>query len=221
MDELITKHAAIMDKHDPGKKVALMVDEWGTWFKGTPGASALWQQSSLRDALVAGATLNIFHKHSDRVRMANIAQMVNVLQAMILTNGEQRILTPSYHVFEMYKVHQDATNLPIEMASPAYGYRGDSIPALSVSASRDAAGAVHISLVNLDPHRPAAIAVNLKGLRVQSATGRVLTAAAINTYNDFGKPDLFEPQRLDALKLQAGALSVVLPSKSVTLLELK
>lgn len=221
MEEIITKHAVIMDKFDPQKKVPLVVDEWGTWFKRTAGASVLWQQNTLRDALVAGVTLNIFHRHSDRVRMANIAQMINVLQSMILTQGEKMIVTPTYHVFEMYKVHQDATNLPIEIATPAYRYGSESIPALSVSASRDRDGAVHVSIVNLNPHCSASIASTLKGITAKTVTGRVLTATAMNDHNDFGLPDRFEPQALTTASIEAGTLKVKVPAKSVTLLELR
>ena len=218
LDEVISKHAAIMDHYDPQKQVAMVVDEWGTWFKGTPGQSSLWQQNTLRDALVAGIELNIFHKHSDRVRMANIAQMVNVLQAMILTQGDQMIVTPTYHVFEMYKVHQDATNLPIEINSPRYSYGDQSIAALSVSASRDKAGLIHVSIVNLDPSKPAHIRANLKGVTIVSATGRVLTAPAMNDHNAFGEPDRFEPKPLDGISFSGSQVSADLPSKSVTVL---
>jgi len=221
MDEVITRHSAIMDRYDPDKKVAMVVDEWGTWFKGTQGASTLWQQSTLRDALVAGATLNIFHKHSDRVRMANLAQMVNVLQSVILTKDDQMILTPTYHVFEMYTVHQDATNLPVELQAPTYSYGSDSIPAVSASASKDAAGLVHISLVNLDPHRPLRLTADLKGITATRAAARVVTAAQMNSHNDFGQPDLFVPQALENIRLQGQTLTVDLPAKSVTVIELK
>ena len=116
MDELLRKHSAIMDKYDPEKKVALIVGEWGAWHEVEPGTNPgfLYQQNSLRDALVAAIHFNIFHKYADRVRMANIAQTINVLQAMLLVKDEKLVLTPTYHVFEMFKVHQDATNLPIE-----------------------------------------------------------------------------------------------------------
>ncbi len=126
MDELVTKHSAVMDKYDPDKKVGLMVDEWGTWYTGLPGVDPgfLHQQNSLRDALVAAIHLNIFSAHSDRVKMAAIAQMVNVLQAMILTNGEKMVLTPTYHVFEMYKPFKDATYLPLELSRPDLRVRG-------------------------------------------------------------------------------------------------
>lgn len=220
LDEIIAKHAEIMDKYDPDKKVAMVVDEWGTWYKGTTGATALWQENTLRDALVAGVELNIFHKHADRVRMANIAQMVNVLQSIILTQGDQMILTPTYHVFEMYKVHQDATELPIDIRSPDYVHGAATIPAISVSASRDKAGRIHVSVVNLDPHHPVKIQANLSGLKIKSGTGQVLTATAMNDHNQFGKPDLFVPKPLTGLKTQDSTLTVELPAKSVSVIEL-
>ena len=89
MEELVTRHSTIMDKYDPNKKVALAVDEWGIWTDVEPGTNPgfLYQQNSLRDAIVAATTLNIFNNHSDRVRLANLAQTVNVLQALVLTQG--------------------------------------------------------------------------------------------------------------------------------------
>ena len=147
-----------MDKYDPQKRVGLIVDEWGAWHDVEPGTNPgfLYQQNSLRDALVAGLTLNIFNNHCDRVQMANIAQTVNVLQAMILTDRRKMMLTPTYHVFEMYKVHHDATLLPTELAGPEYAFEDGKVPALNVSASRDGAGKVHVSLGNLDPHNAVA-----------------------------------------------------------------
>ena len=115
MDDLISKHSAIMDKYDPQKKVALVVDEWGGWYAPLPGSNPgfLVQQNSLRDAILAALNLNIFARHADRVRMANIAQMINVLQAMILTDKEKMVLTPTYYVFKMYVPFQDATFVPV------------------------------------------------------------------------------------------------------------
>src|SRR6185369_1172821 len=142
MEELVTKHAAIMDKYDPQQKIALVVDEWGGWYdveKGTnPGF--LYQQNTIRDAMIAGVTLNIFHNHADRVRMANLAQTINVLQAVLLTNEEKMLLTPTYHVMEMYNVHQDATLLPITLKSNDYVLGTEKLIAVSASASKDAAG---------------------------------------------------------------------------------
>jgi alpha-N-arabinofuranosidase len=219
MDEFITKHAAIMDKYDPQKRVGLMVDEWGTWYDPEPGENrgALYQQNTLRDAIVAGINLNIFNNHADRVKMAAIAQMVNVLQAMILTDKDRMLLTPTYHVFRMYKVHQGATRIPVEVTAPQY----ESLPALSVSASRDAAGRVHVSLVNLDPHRSAEITGTLDGLKAQSATGEVLTAAAMNAMNTFDKPATVEPAAFTRIRNAGSQISVTIPAKSVVMIELR
>ena len=174
IDEFIQKHSAIMDKYDPQKRVGLMVDEWGTWYDREPGRDmgALYQQNTLRDAVVAGINLNIFNKHADRVKMANIAQMVNVLQAMILTDKEKMVLTPTYYVFKMYKVHQDATLIPIDLSAPEYKMDQTSLPSLSASASRDKEGKLHLSIVNLDPNRPAEISTTMSGSTVKNHYGR-------------------------------------------------
>lgn len=212
MDELIRKHGAIMDRYDPEKKVGLAVDEWGTWWDGTKGASTLYQENTLRDAVIAGMTLNIFHDHADRVRMANIAQTINVLQAMVLTKGEKMIVTPTWHVFEMYKVHQDATRLPVDVTAPAYG----DLPSLSVSASRDTTGVVHVSIVNLDPTKPARI--DLSGLEGKVTQSRMLTAETTDAHPAFDKADPFVPVALKTIKAKGKALWLEVPSKSVTVL---
>jgi alpha-N-arabinofuranosidase len=221
MDDLITRHAQIMDRYDAQKRVGLMVDEWGTWHNVEPGTNPgfLYQQNTLRDALVAGLTLNIFNRHCDRVKMANIAQLINVLQAMILTDKEKMLLTPTYHVFEMYNVHQDAVLLPSQVAAPDYRLGGEVIPTLTVSASRDGAGKVHISLTNADPHRAAHLSCLLDGMVAKSVTGRVLTAPAINSCNTFDAPNTVQPQALEGAKVEDGKLSATLPPKSVVVLE--
>ena len=222
IEEFIEKHSAIMDKYDPQKKVGLMVDEWGTWYDPEPGKDlgALYQQNSLRDAIVAGLNLNIFQQHSDRVQMANIAQMVNVLQAMILTDREKMLLTPTYHVFEMYKVHQAATLIPVELAAPEYKFGQAGIPSLHASASRDKMGRLHLSIVNLDPNRPAQVSMKVTGATAKSVTGRVLTAPAMNAMNTFEKPDAVKPAPFTGFKIQDGVITLSLPSKSVVVLEL-
>jgi alpha-N-arabinofuranosidase len=222
MDELVTKHAAIMDKRDPEKRIALAVDEWGTWYEATPGSPRgfLEQQNTLRDALVAALNLHIFQKHADRVKMANIAQMVNVLQAVILTDGPRMLRTPTYWVFEMYKVHQGGTSLPVELTSPDYKFGNESIPAVSASATRDAAGKVHLSLVNANPHDAITVACTLTGLAAKSVAGRVLTAPEMNARNTFDAPDALKPQAFGGAVLAGGNLTVALPAKSVVMLEL-
>lgn len=222
MDELIQKHSAIMDKYDPAKKVALVVDEWGAWYNVEPGTNPgfLYQQNTMRDAVLAGATLNIFHKHADRVRMANLAQAVNVLQAVILTEGSNMLLTPTYHVLEMYNVHQDATLLPVDVKSEDYTVDTEKLPAVSVSASRDKTGKVHISLVNIDAGKPQTISVNLKGLKVTGVTGRLLASAKVQDHNTFAQPDKIKPVAFTGAKLNGSDLIVTLPSVSVVVLEL-
>lgn len=212
-----------MDKYDPQKRVGLMVDEWGTWYDAEPGRDmgALYQQNTLRDAVVAGVNLNIFQKYGDRVRMANIAQMVNVLQAMILTDKEKMVLTPTYHVFRMYKLHQGATMIPVTLAAPEYKLGDASIPSLSVSASRDREGRVHLSIVNLDPTLTAEISAALSSGTFGSITGEVLTASAMNAMNTFDRPNSVKPAPFNGHKLQGSQLVVNIPAKSVVMLELK
>ena len=223
MDELITKHTAIMDKYDPDKKIFLAVDEWGTWYGQDPGTHPgfLRQQNSLRDALVAAIHLNIFAKHADRVRMTAIAQMVNVLQAMILTDGPKMVLTPTYHVFKMYKPYMDGKVLPIELTSPWYNKNQWTMPAVSASAVRDTAGVVHVALANADPDQRMTVSATLTGLTATSATGQVLTAPAINALNSFDAPNTVVPAAFNGAQVSGGTLTVTLPAKSVVMLELK
>jgi alpha-N-arabinofuranosidase len=223
MDELIVKHADIMDRYDPEKRVGLIVDEWGTWYDVEPGTlpGFLYQQNTLRDALVAGVTLNTFNAHCERVTMANIAQTVNVLQAVILTEGDKMVLTPTYHVFEMYKVHQDATLLPTDLHCAPYEHGGESIPAISASASRDASGRVHLSLCNLNPGRAMSIPCELQGMKLTRVTGRVLTAEAINAHNTFDHRELVKPVAFEGMTLAGNTLQVDMPAKSVVVLEMQ
>jgi alpha-N-arabinofuranosidase len=217
MAELIEKHSAIMDEYDPEKRVGLVVDEWGTWYDAEPGSDPgfLYQQNTLRDALVAGINLNLFNQHADRVVMANIAQTINVLQAMILTDKERMLVTPSYHAFEMYKVHQGATSIPVELDVPEYRLDGAAVPALHASASRDAAGRVNVSLVNLDPNRPAL--VRARGLSGKLG-GRVLTADAMHAHNTFEQPNAVKPAAFADFTPQGDKTKLILPAKSVTVL---
>ncbi|MBU0776594.1 MAG: alpha-N-arabinofuranosidase, partial [Alphaproteobacteria bacterium] len=223
IDELITRHSAIMDKYDPAKRIWLAVDEWGTWYADDPGTHPgfLRQQNTLRDALVASIHLDIFARHADRVKMTAIAQMVNVLQAMILTDGSKMALTPTYHVFEMYKPWQDATVLPISIDTPWYHKDKWSMPAVSGSAVRGKDGKVHVGLSNLDPNQPNSVTVKLDGLNAANVTGRILTASAINAHNTFDAPDTVKPVAFTGAQVSGGTLSVTLPPKSVVVLELQ
>jgi alpha-L-arabinofuranosidase len=222
MEELLTRHSAIMDKYDPKKRVFLAVDEWGTWFapeKGTnPGF--LRQQNTLRDALVAAVSLNIFAAHADRVRVTAVAQMVNVLQAMILTDGPRMVLTPTYHVFALYRPWQDATVLPIAVKTPAYVHGTWSVPAVSASAVRGKDGHVHVALANLDPDHAVPLSIALEGVKAAHVEGQILTSAQMNAHNDFAAPDTVKPAPFKGASLAGGALKVALPAKSVVVLEL-
>jgi len=223
MDEMVQQHSEIMDRSDPNKRIGLIVDEWGTWYNVEPGTNPgfLHQQNTLRDALVAGINLNIFNRHCERVTMANIAQTINVLQAMILTDKERMIKTPTFHVFEMYTVHHDATLLPADLTTPDYELDGQKVPSVHGSASRDASGAVHVSLCNLDPNRSASVQCELRGFKPSGVSGRVLTAPQINSHNTFDQPEEVKPVGFSEVKLTAEGFSTTLPSKSVVVLELR
>ncbi|HEX7904116.1 MAG TPA: alpha-L-arabinofuranosidase C-terminal domain-containing protein [Chitinophagaceae bacterium] len=223
IEDIVTRNEAIMNRYDPQKRVALCVDEWGIWTNAEPGTTEafLFQQNSLRDALVAGTTLNIFNNHSERVRMANLAQAVNVLQALILTEGNKMLLTPTYHVFDMYKVHQDAKLLPVQFSSPDYVNGTEKIQAVNISASQDSTGAIHISLVNLDPSKKITVRTTLNGLNWKSIEGQVLTSAKFNDINTFSRPDLVKPVKFSGAKKEGNDLIVELPAQSIVVLELK
>lgn len=223
MEELVTKHAAVMDKYDPKKRVAMVVDEWGGWYDVEPGTNPgfLYQQNTMRDAMIAGVTLNIFNNHADRVRMANLAQTINVLQAVILTNEEKMLLTPTYHVMEMYNVHQDATLLPVKIKTSDYTFNGEKLPAVSVSASRDKNGVTHISLVNIDSRNVQEVAVEIKGAKYTTVAGRVLSSPKIQDHNTFENPDKVKPAPFKGATLSANKLNVKVPAFSVVVLELK
>ncbi len=222
MDELVTKHSQIMDKHDPRKRVGMVIDEWGIWTDVQPGTNPgfLYQQNTMRDAIVAGLNFHIFHRHADRVTMTNIAQTINVLQAMVLTDKERMLRTPTFHVFEMFKVHQGGTFLPIELATPEYTLGGESIPAVSASATRNDQGVIYLSLVNTDATGDVPITCSLQGVSVTSVKGRLLTAAKVNAHNTFDQPDTVKPVTFADAAIEAGNLVTVLPAKSVVVLEL-
>ncbi|MFC5467222.1 alpha-N-arabinofuranosidase [Cohnella suwonensis] len=223
MDELLAKHDEIMTKYDPEKRVALVVDEWGTWYDVEPGTNPgfLYQQNTLRDALVAGINLNIFHKHSDRVRMANIAQVINVLQAVILTEGADMVLTPTYHVLNMYKVHQDARYVETSLESPVYEMGGEAIEQISHSASIDDNGRLHLSLCNLHHANSAEISCDIRGMKAERVTGTALTSGEMQTHNTFERPDAIGPVEFSDFRVENGRLFVKLPAKSVVVLSIE
>jgi alpha-L-arabinofuranosidase len=217
IDEMVKKHSAIMDKYDPEKRIGLYVDEWGTWYDVEPGTNPgfLFQQNTMRDAVVAGLNLNVFQKHADRVRMTNIAQMINVLQAMVLTDKEKMLVTPTYHVFEMYKPFQNSTSLPSELTAPEYKLGDVAIPSVSTSAARTANGSIVLSLVNTDPNKPARVTVKIQGAAAKKISARVLTTDAMNAHNTFDSPEAVKPAAFNGGKLKGDSWVFDLPSKSV------
>lgn len=221
MEELVTKHSAIMDKYDPTKKVAMMVDEWGAWYEVEKGTNPgfLYQQNTMRDAVLAGATLNIFNNHADRVQMANLAQCVNVLQSVILTDKAKMITTPTYHVMKLYSVHQDAKLLPVNFQSPMYTYNGESLPAVSVSASKDKNNAVHISLVNVDAKAKNKVEIDVKDLGVKNFTAMIISSPKLQDYNSFDTPNKIVPTVFKSFENKKGKLEITIPPFSVVVLE--
>jgi len=203
-------------------RIGLLVDEWGTWWDAEPGTNPgfLYQQNTLRDAVSAAIFLNAFNNHCRRVKMANIAQTVNVLQAMILTQDEKMILTPTYHVFEMYKVHQDAALLPVDMECGDYRFGNEQIPVLNVSASRDKSGKVHVSICNLDAVNSAQTVCRIEGVTPRNVSGRVLTADTMTAHNTFDNPQAVKPAAFDDFTLKDNMLTITLPAKCVVVLEM-
>jgi alpha-N-arabinofuranosidase len=222
MEQMVTRHAVIMDRYDPQKTVGLFVDEWGTWYNVEPNTNPgfLYQQNTLRDALVAGINLNIFNNHCDRVKGANIAQMVNVLQSIIMTDGPRMILTPTFYVFEMYKVHQDAALIPLAFESPEYAWQGQTIPAVTASASRNKQQVVHLTFTNADPHHEITLQVDVRGMQVTAVKGKVLTASELQAHNTFDVPEKIGPADFKGASVSNNMLKVTLPPASVVMIEL-
>ena len=222
MEELVTKQSAVMDKYDPEKKVAMVVDEWGAWYAPLRGTNPgfLVQQNSLRDAILASLNLNIFARHADRVRMANIAQMINVLQAMIITNKGKMVLTPTYQVFKMYLPFQDAIFVPVTFDAGTYTHGDIRLPRLDAIAAKDASGKLWLEITNLDPEESVEIEAELAGIQVKSAAGEMLTAPEVDSVNSFGAPNAVAPKPV-AVKAQGGKLALKLEPKSVTVVALE
>ena len=223
MKELIAKHSEIMDRYDPQKRIGMIIDEWGTWYNVEPGTNPgfLYQQNTLRDAIVAGINLNRFNARCDRVQMANLAQTVNVLQSVVLTDEAKMVLTPTYWVFYLYKVHQDATLLPISLTSAKYRQGNREIDAVSVSASKDADGKIHITLVNIDPNNEQRVETRLMGASAKKVSGKILTSGKINDHNTFDEPSKVTVKDFNGATLNRDDLTVTLPPKSVVLVELQ
>jgi alpha-N-arabinofuranosidase len=222
MDDLINTHSAIMDKYDPDKKVALVVDEWGSWYVPSPGSNPgfLVQQNSQRDAILAALNLNIFARHADRVRMANIAQMINVLQAMILTDKEKMVLTPTYYVFKMYVPFQDSIFVPVTFNAGTYTHDNITLPRVDAIAAKDTNGKLWLAVTNLDPNQRIEIEAGVEGVTAKSAAGQTLTAPKVDSVNSFDAPNTVVPKSTVA-KVQGGKISLQLEPKSVTVISVE
>ncbi len=233
IEDVIERHSKIMDERDPQKKIGLMVDEWGTWWDEEPGTikGHLYQQNALRDAFVAALSLNVFHRHTDRVRMANIAQVVNVLQSMILTDQEgtgHMVLTPTYHVFEMYKGFMEAQYLPVTVQSATIKARGDKhardgreVALVQASAAKKTDGSVILSLTNISLDEEQEVTINLEGINAKTATGRILTSKHVADFNNFENPNVVAPKEFKDAKVKKNVLTVKLPAKSIVVLDVK
>jgi len=227
MDQLLKGHEVIMDELDPKKRISLIVDEWGNWWNEEPGTirGHLYQQNTMRDAMVAAATLNIFHRHTDRVHMANIAQVINVLQSMLLTDTKgtgHMVLTPTYHVFRMYKGFQDATYLPTDLEGVTSHVDGkENVPYVSVSAAKKQDGGIIVSLANIDLKDEHEVCINLSGAEGKNVEGEILTSKKIQDYNDFDHPETVKPRVFKDAKLKKNSLKVKLPAKSIVVLNIK
>lgn len=221
LNTIIAGHKKVMDKYDPQKKVALIVDEWGTWYNVEPGTHGafLYQQNTMRDAIVAGLSLNIMNNHCDRVKMANLAQMVNVLQAVILTDKEKIILTPTYHVMEMYTVHHDALLLPVLKIEAKNTLEKNSTDLISISASRKN-NSIHISLVNIDARQTHRLSILLEETNIKNVTGRILSSSRIQDHNTFSNPELVHPKPFSEFQLSGNKLEISLPPFSIVVLQL-
>jgi alpha-L-arabinofuranosidase len=222
MDDLLRTHLAIMDQYDPEKKIAMVVDEWGAWLAPTPGSPEgfLEQQNSQRDAMVAALNIHTFARHADRVRGANIAQMVNVLQAMILTDKEKMLLTPTYHVFRMYLPFHDATFLPLTISAGEYRHGDIKLPRVDAIAARDAQGKTWLAVSNLDPTRATQVDVDITGTKVKRARGETLTAPRVDSVNTFDAPGTVTPKPFVA-QASGGKLKLSLAPASITVIGLE
>ena len=223
MEELVSEHGKIMDRYDPEKKVGMIVDEWGAWYDVEPGTNPgfLYQQNTVRDALVAGVTLNIFNKHSDRVKMACLAQMVNVLQAVILTEGEQMLLTPTYHVMHMYRHHQDGDLLESSLSGvECVGTDEDKVPMLTESVSVDKDGVITVTVANLSAENAERVEIKLAEEEYQVVEARIVSGEDIHSHNTFEQPDLVKEQAFEGYETENG-LRITLPAASVVELRLK
>ena len=224
IEDILREHIAIMDSYDPEGKVALVLDEWGTWFDVEQGSNPghLYQQNTMRDAMVAAINLNIFTRFVQRLKMANIAQVVNVLQSMVLTDGSQMVLTPTYHVFRMFSVHQNATRIPVEYACGTIeSEEGRKMDDISIASSRDASGAIHVTLANPRLDKSATVELSFDSLKPGNVSGEILKASKVTAHNEFGKAPDVAPKAMHCICKSGKTVKVTLPAASVAVLEIK
>lgn len=221
MENTISAHSKVMDRYDPAKRVALIVDEWGNWFDVEPGTNPgfLYQQNTMRDALVAGINLNIFNKHSDRVKMANIAQLVNVLQSVALTEGRKMLLTPTYYVFDLYKAHQGGTLIDSFIETETIGIEDQTVPNLNESVTVNADGEIISTLCNLSATEAYDVELTVFDNNIKSATAAILHNK-FNSYNTFENPELVKTEQFDDFIVKNGKLQFKIPACSVLSIKL-
>lgn len=222
-EKFLKKHIEIMDKYDPENRIALIPDEWGNWHDKEPGSTPgfLFQQNTLRDAVTASIYLNTFNNLCKRIKMANIAQTINVLQAMVLTNDQEVVRTPTFYVFKMYKVHFDALMLPVTVSAEEYGNDKYKIPSLSVSASKNGEGQINITVANVTPGKDLETSIELKGIEnLNIVKSEIITSDKMNDYNDFGKDELINIKQFDGVESDGNEITLNIPSKSVILITL-
>jgi alpha-N-arabinofuranosidase len=234
VEDVVKRHSEIMDKYDPDKKVGLLVDEWGTWWDEEPGTvpGHLYQQNTMRDALVAALSLNVFHKYTDRVKMTNIAQIANVLQSMVLTKNDKMVLTPTYYVFKMYTPHQGAQLIPLDFTCSTREVKSERsetprvLPTISATASVKN-GVVTISLANVDLNKDCDIEIpvsklkSLKGVKAATVSGQIITAKNIADYNDFDSAEKVSIKSFDKAKINKGNITLTVPAKSIVTISVK
>lgn len=223
MEELIKRHGAIMDQYDPEKKIGMVIDEWGTWYDVEPGTNPgfLYQQNTMRDALVAGINLNLFNKNCDRVKMANIAQMVNVLQSVILTDGKRMVKTPTWYAFHMYQVHQDAELVESFVETREVGQEEENkVPNLTESVSQSQDGKLHLTLTNLSLDEAEDIESIFADSQVKAVKGTVLTGK-MQAHNTFDEPDQVHEEAFSAVTVKEDRISFTIPACSVLHLEVE
>ena len=222
MEELIKGHSAIMDQYDPDKKIGMVIDEWGTWYDVEPGTNPgfLYQQSTMRDALVAAINLNLFNKNCDRVKMANIAQLVNVLQSVILTEGPKMVKTPTYHVFNMFKYHQDAELLDSNLDVVKIGLDEKfMVPNLTESVSLGTDGKIHVTIGNLSISEDYDVEGIFAETEIKAVKGEILTGE-MTAHNTFDAPETVKTAAYEVTGICGNKVTFTVPKCSVLHLEI-